>query len=49
MRNGEGFAFDAAGRLFVTHHGRDQLSQDCPSLETRFAQRLVSLKFYKDR
>ena len=34
MRNGEGFAFDAAGRLLVTQHGRDQLSQNCPSLET---------------
>jgi glucose/arabinose dehydrogenase/mono/diheme cytochrome c family protein len=28
LRNGEGFAFDAAGRLFVTQHGRDQLSQN---------------------
>jgi len=25
IRNGEGFAFDSAGRLFVTQHGRDQL------------------------
>jgi glucose/arabinose dehydrogenase/cytochrome c553 len=25
IRNGEGFAFDAAGRLFVTQHGRDGL------------------------
>jgi glucose/arabinose dehydrogenase len=32
IRNGEGFAFDAAGRLFVTQHGRDQLSQNWPSL-----------------
>ena len=30
IRNGEGFAIDAAGRLFVTQHGRDQLSQDWP-------------------
>jgi glucose/arabinose dehydrogenase/mono/diheme cytochrome c family protein len=30
IRNGEGFAFDARGRLFVTQHGRDQLSQDWP-------------------
>jgi glucose/arabinose dehydrogenase/cytochrome c553 len=30
LRNGEGFAFDAAGRLFVTQHGRDQLSQNWP-------------------
>jgi glucose/arabinose dehydrogenase/cytochrome c5 len=28
IRNGEGFAFDATGRLFVTQHGRDQLSQN---------------------
>jgi glucose/arabinose dehydrogenase/mono/diheme cytochrome c family protein len=30
IRNGEGMAFDAQGRLFVTQHGRDQLSQDWP-------------------
>ena len=34
LRNGEGFAFDTAGRLFVTQHGRDQLSQNWPSLFT---------------
>jgi len=34
IRNGEGFAFDAAGRLFVTQHGRDQLSQNWPKLYT---------------
>jgi glucose/arabinose dehydrogenase/mono/diheme cytochrome c family protein len=34
IRNGEGFAIDAAGRLFVTQHGRDQLSQNWPSLYT---------------
>ena len=34
LRNGEGFAFDSAGRLFVTQHGRDQLSQNWPSLFT---------------
>ena len=28
IRNGEGFALDAAGRLFVTQHGRDQLLED---------------------
>ena len=33
-RNGEGFAFDADGRLFVTQHGRDQLFQDWPHLYT---------------
>jgi glucose/arabinose dehydrogenase len=32
IRNGEGFAFDAAGDLFVTQHGRDQLSQNWPAL-----------------
>jgi glucose/arabinose dehydrogenase len=34
LRNGEGFAFDAAGRLFATQHGRDQLYQDWPRLYT---------------
>jgi glucose/arabinose dehydrogenase len=34
LRNGEGFAFDASGRLFATMHGRDQLSQNWPSLFT---------------
>ena len=34
IRNGEGFAFDAAGRLFVTQHGRDQLFQNWPQLYT---------------
>ena len=34
LRNGEGFAFDSAGRLFVTQHGRDQLSQNWPSFFT---------------
>src|SRR6201992_1182039 len=28
IRNGEGFAIDADGRLFVTQHGRDQLSEN---------------------
>ena len=28
----EGFDFDAAGRLFVTQHGRDQLHEDWPEL-----------------
>lgn len=32
IRNGEGFAVDADGRLFVTQHGRDQLSENWPSL-----------------
>jgi glucose/arabinose dehydrogenase len=30
IRNGEGFAFDASGRLFVTQHGRDQLHTNWP-------------------
>lgn len=28
LRNAEGMAFDADGRVFATQHGRDQLSQD---------------------
>jgi glucose/arabinose dehydrogenase/mono/diheme cytochrome c family protein len=32
IRNGEGMAFDSAGRMFVTQHGRDQLSQNWPTL-----------------
>src|SRR5580692_6084876 len=28
IRNGEGFAIDPDGRLFVTQHGRDQLAED---------------------
>jgi glucose/arabinose dehydrogenase/mono/diheme cytochrome c family protein len=34
LRNGEGFGFDSAGRLFVTQHGRDQLAQNFPKLYT---------------
>jgi glucose/arabinose dehydrogenase/cytochrome c553 len=34
LRNGEGFAFDDAGRLFGTQHGRDQLFQNWPKLYT---------------
>ena len=34
LRNGEGFDFDAAGRLFVTQHGRDQLHEDWAELYT---------------
>ena len=30
IRNGEGFAIDANGRLFVTQHGRDQLYTNWP-------------------
>jgi glucose/arabinose dehydrogenase/cytochrome c5 len=32
IRNGEGFAIDAAGRLFVSQHGRDQLSENWSKL-----------------
>jgi len=32
LRNGEGIAFDAAGRIFATQHGRDQLRENWPSL-----------------
>jgi glucose/arabinose dehydrogenase len=32
LRNGEGLAFDAAGELFATQHGRDQLAQNWPAL-----------------
>jgi glucose/arabinose dehydrogenase/mono/diheme cytochrome c family protein len=34
IRNGEGFGFDKIGRLYVTQHGRDQLSQNWPKLYT---------------
>jgi len=32
IRNGEGFAIDSEGRLFVTQHGRDQLSENWTAL-----------------
>ncbi|MDB5394566.1 MAG: glucose dehydrogenase [Rhodospirillales bacterium] len=32
LRNGEGFGFDAVGRMYATQHGRDQLSQNWPKL-----------------
>jgi glucose/arabinose dehydrogenase/mono/diheme cytochrome c family protein len=32
IRNGEGFAIDAQGRIFVTQHGRDQLHSNWPDL-----------------
>ena len=34
LRNGEGIAFDSAGRIFATQHGRDQLSQNWSKLYT---------------
>jgi glucose/arabinose dehydrogenase/mono/diheme cytochrome c family protein len=32
IRNAEGFGIDAAGRIFVTQHGRDQLHANWPDL-----------------
>jgi glucose/arabinose dehydrogenase/mono/diheme cytochrome c family protein/sugar lactone lactonase YvrE len=32
IRNAEGFAFESAGHLFVTQHGRDQLHSNWPDL-----------------
>lgn len=32
IRNGEGFAIDSAGRVFVSQHGRDQLAEFFPKL-----------------
>jgi glucose/arabinose dehydrogenase/mono/diheme cytochrome c family protein len=34
LRNGEGIAFDQAGRIFATQHGRDQLRENWPTLYT---------------
>jgi len=34
LRNGEGIAFDSAGRIFATQHGRDQLGQNWSQLYT---------------
>ena len=34
LRNGEGIAFDATGRMFATQHGRDQLRENWPHLYT---------------
>jgi len=34
LRNGEGVAFDAAGRIFATQHGRDQLRENWLHLYT---------------
>jgi glucose/arabinose dehydrogenase/mono/diheme cytochrome c family protein len=50
IRNAEGFAFDSAGRLFVTQHGRDQLHSNWPELykpeeeATQPAEELMILK-----
>src|SRR5262249_37578620 len=32
IRNAEGFAIDASGRIFATQHGRDQLRANWPDL-----------------
>ena len=32
IRNGEGFGFDSAGGIYLTQHGRDQLSENWPKL-----------------
>jgi glucose/arabinose dehydrogenase/mono/diheme cytochrome c family protein len=34
LRNGEGIAFDASGRIFATQHGRDQLFENWPRVYT---------------
>jgi glucose/arabinose dehydrogenase/mono/diheme cytochrome c family protein len=34
LRNGEGFAFDSAGRHYATQHGRDQLAENWSKLYT---------------
>ncbi|ACA18026.1 Glucose/sorbosone dehydrogenase-like protein [Methylobacterium sp. 4-46] len=34
LRNAEGFALDAEGRVLVTQHGRDQLHENWPALYT---------------
>ncbi|HXT76387.1 MAG TPA: c-type cytochrome [Candidatus Eisenbacteria bacterium] len=50
IRNGEGFATDANGHLFVTQHGRDQLHANWPELykpdeeATLPAEEIMSLK-----
>ncbi|MGH6794258.1 MAG: c-type cytochrome [Methylocella sp.] len=50
LRNGEGFGFDTASRLFVTQHGRDQLSENWPEFyqpeqgANEPAEELVQLK-----
>ena len=50
IRNGEGFAIDASGRMFGTQHGRDQLRMNWPDLykpdqeATQPAEELLLLK-----
>jgi glucose/arabinose dehydrogenase/mono/diheme cytochrome c family protein len=50
LRNGEGFAFDSAGRILATQHGRDDLRENWPSLYAQLeganepAEELVQLE-----
>jgi glucose/arabinose dehydrogenase len=50
LRNGEGFSFDSAGRIFGTQHGRDQLYENFGSHYTQMqganepAEELVELR-----
>jgi glucose/arabinose dehydrogenase/mono/diheme cytochrome c family protein len=54
IRNGEGFGIDAADRIFVTQHGRDQLHANWPELykpeeeATQPAEELLLLKHGAD-
>jgi len=54
IRNAEGFAIDARGRVFVTQHGRDQLHMNWPDLykpdqeATLPAEELLLLKPHGD-
>jgi glucose/arabinose dehydrogenase len=50
LRNGEGFSFDSAGRIYGTQHGRDQLYENWPKLyqpvqgQNNPAEELVELR-----
>jgi glucose/arabinose dehydrogenase/cytochrome c5 len=50
LRNGEGFSFDSAGRIFATQHGRDQLFENFSKLynetqgQNEPAEELVQLR-----
>jgi glucose/arabinose dehydrogenase/mono/diheme cytochrome c family protein len=54
IRNAEGFAIDANGRMFVTQHGRDQLHANWPDLykpeqeATQPAEELLLLRAKED-
>ena len=47
LRNGEGIAFDSAGRIFATQHGRDQLRENWSALYT--AEQGVALSVLVDK